>query len=659
MKHQQISHYRLTDHLGAGSYGEVWKGVHVDDPAFVVAVKLVSPQMQREPGFIEALRRECRILDGLDHPGIVRFRELVVREGQVAMVLELLEGEDLEGSLGRGPQPVAEVARILELALEGLAYAHARGLVHRDIKPANVYRCRDGRVKLMDFGLSRAAGGSGGSSSGVVKGTLDYMAPERFSGGGAPVSDVYALGLVAWELLAGRRAAPAGDLPTKLGWHLMTGAGDVRGARPDCPAWLAELLLAMTAREAAARPADGGAALAELRRLRAAFGAPGRAPAPRPPPTVEVKVGGGGPAGARGAPAPPPTVEVKVGPAPAPAPPPAHPPSPAPPVPAPASAGGGAFALLGALGVLVVGVVVCAGTGGGGDATESTAQPEPAQAPAAEPSTSVDYPMVKVPVGTFTMGSPASEAGRDDDEQQHKVTLTRSYLMGKTEVTQALWQSVMGTRPTMKEYKGASLLGDQLPMYGVSWCEAVEFANRLSSREGLSAAYQGVDQCESSEGKSVVWDRTSAGYRLPTEAEWEFAARGGVGGPYAGGATAEEACAVGNVLTPSSRAKYGVPWDSFACEDGHLGPSPVGSYRANGYGLHDLTGNVWEWCWDWYGPYGGASTDPVGAQSGPFRVYRGGSWLFGPRYARVANRYSDTPGTRNDPLGFRLVRTIP
>jgi serine/threonine-protein kinase len=288
----RISHYKLTDRLGGGTYGEVWKGVHVDDPAFVVAVKLVHPSVQGDPSFIAALREECRALDRLDHSGIVRFRELVVRDGVVAMVLELLEGEDLEAALAAGPQQIAEVERIVERALEALAYAHAAGVLHRDIKPGNLFRCRDGRVKLMDFGLARASEGSRGTKTGTLKGTMDYMAPERFRGQTSAAADVYALGLVAWELLAGRRAAPPGDLPAKMGWHWSEGPPNIRTVRADCPVWLASLVTELTSREVMARPADGSAALARLRALRG-VSAPGAGPAaarPVVPGTVEVRL---------------------------------------------------------------------------------------------------------------------------------------------------------------------------------------------------------------------------------------------------------------------------------------------------------------------------------------------------------------------------------
>ncbi len=121
------------------------------------------------------------------------------------------------------------------------------------------------------------------------------------------------------------------------------------------------------------------------------------------------------------------------------------------------------------------------------------------------------YAMVSIPAGSFTMGSPSSEEGRFTDETEHQVSLSKGFWMGKTEVTQRLWRAVMGSNPSAEEYKGVSLRGDRLPVQNVDWCDAVAFANKLSSRDGLSAAYSGVDQCDTSAGTSVRWDRTSDG----------------------------------------------------------------------------------------------------------------------------------------------------
>jgi hypothetical protein len=267
---EQISHYRLESKLGAGTYGVVYKGVHVGDEEFTVAIKVVQPSLIEDPKFVESLKTECRRLDRLDHPAIVRFRELVLGDDMVAMVLELLEGQDLYDTMVAGAMPFDEAARVLELGLSGLAYAHEKDVIHRDIKPSNMFICNDGRVKILDFGIARAAQSTQATQTGTMKGTLDYMAPERFtaSGGGA-TSDVYAMGLVVWGLLAGKPACPDGDLAAKLGWHLGVGVSDIRGVRSDCPEWLADVIGILAAKDLADRPADGAAALKMFKERRA------------------------------------------------------------------------------------------------------------------------------------------------------------------------------------------------------------------------------------------------------------------------------------------------------------------------------------------------------------------------------------------------------
>lgn len=242
---KQISSYEVIEVLGSGTYGTVYRGQHIHDEDLEVAIKVVDPVIHKDPGFINALRTECRALDALDHPSVVRFRELVVNDDMVAMVMELLRGRDLEQMLQEGPQPIPEIIRIMQLLLAGLDHAHGHGVIHRDIKPANLFQCDDGRVKLMDFGIARAANGSQDTRTGTVKGTLDYIAPERFSNQTTPASDLYSLGLVCWELTTGQRACPDGDVPAKLGWHLGVGLSDPRTLRDDCPDWLADVLMTL------------------------------------------------------------------------------------------------------------------------------------------------------------------------------------------------------------------------------------------------------------------------------------------------------------------------------------------------------------------------------------------------------------------------------
>jgi formylglycine-generating enzyme required for sulfatase activity len=228
--------------------------------------------------------------------------------------------------------------------------------------------------------------------------------------------------------------------------------------------------------------------------------------------------------------------------------------------------------------------------------------------------------------GTFTMGSPSTEADHYDDEIQHQVTVS-SFYMGQYEVTQAEYEAVMGSNPS-------NFKGENLPVEQVSWYEAIEYCNKRSIQEGLTPAYKGT-------GDNISCDFKANGYRLPTEAEWEYAARGGKNQQslqylYSGSNNAD------------SVAWY---WDNSGGKT-----HPVGTKTANSLGLYDMSGNVWEWCWDWYGSYSTTSqTDPTGAASGYNRVSHGGSWRHDAQRLRSACRDGNSPSNRDYDLGFRLV----
>jgi formylglycine-generating enzyme required for sulfatase activity len=237
---------------------------------------------------------------------------------------------------------------------------------------------------------------------------------------------------------------------------------------------------------------------------------------------------------------------------------------------------------------------------------------------------------VEIPAGTFTMGSPQSEPERGNDETQHEVTLSRSFWLQAREVTQSEYESLMGSNPSW-----FAECGGKCPVDSVTWVDAIKYANALSAKQGLPACYD-------DEG-AVVGDPGGdpygcVGYRLPTEAEWEYAAR-----------------------ADTMQAQYG-ELDAIAWHSGNsLGqPHPVGGKAANAWGLHDMIGNVWEWTWDWYGFYPeSAQVDGVGLEAGTSRLIRGGCWNPGARYLRAAHRNHDAPGVRNNNLGFRLARSIP
>ncbi|TAE75229.1 MAG: formylglycine-generating enzyme family protein [Verrucomicrobia bacterium] len=213
------------------------------------------------------------------------------------------------------------------------------------------------------------------------------------------------------------------------------------------------------------------------------------------------------------------------------------------------------------------------------------------------------------PAGEFLMGSPESEDDRGDDEDQVKVTLSKGFWMAKTEVTQTQWEAVMGENPS--EFKGGSR-----PVENVSWNDAQEFLQKLNGRLG------------NADGGKMV---------LPTEAQWEYAARAGQHGVYAGGGL-----------------------DEVAWFDGNSGDEthPVGTKKANAWGLHDMSGNVWEWCQDWYDDELPGGTDPSGPESGAYRVFRGGGWFSNADYCRVADRdNSRIPSPQYDYVGFRVARS--
>ena len=276
-----------------------------------------------------------------------------------------------------------------------------------------------------------------------------------------------------------------------------------------------------------------------------------------------------------------------------------------------------------------------------------------------------------LPAGSFTMGSPADEPGRGDDEEPpHPVTLTQSFYMQVTEVTNGQWDAVIvdkarGVNPSI------SHSGDDYPVDSVNWYEAASFANWLSYDEGLIPCYDGQGTCTGTLGDnfsctSVIMVAGCTGYRLPTEAQWEYAARAGTITAYANPFSFD----AGNTVTDAgfNSNLHAMGWYEFNNEGGDLsrdaagyltGTKPVAQKQANRWGLYDMHGNVYEWCQDWYGIYdSGSVTDPQGPDNGAFRVLRGGGWSFVARSCRSAARISFTPGNRYFNIGFRLARSV-
>ncbi len=296
----------------------------------------------------------------------------------------------------------------------------------------------------------------------------------------------------------------------------------------------------------------------------------------------------------------------------------------------------------------------------------------PTTTPEKEITNDIGMKLVWIPPGTFSMGSPADEKDRDTDETQHLVTLTRGFYLGKYEVTRGEFRKFVeddkyvteaekdgrggfGYDPEQKAFCQRKEFNwrntgfaqtDVHPVVNVSWNDAVAFCRWLSCKEGKA-------------------------YRLPTEAEWEYACRAGTTTRFEFGDDERNLKQAANIADLSLKAKwdysnlnnkdvqkYLTEWfEKVSWDDGYAFTAPVGQFKANQFGLYDMHGNVWEWCQDWYGDYPDrAVTDPSGPSEGSPRVFRGGGWSHWGRYCRSAFRGGDSPADRFDSLGFRVAQ---
>jgi len=539
MKH--LGHYEIIDLIGDGGMGAVYRAI---DPRFGrhVAIKVLHSHLRRDPEVLARFKTEAVIEAKLNHPHIVTVYDFLEADEHVALIMQYVPGQALDGFLAsRGRLPWELAVELTQQILEAIHYAHRQGLVHRDLKPSNILveETEDRLLaRVTDFGVAKVLGdGKHRTETGARIGTLAYMSPEQMR---RPQdvdgrSDIYAIGVMLYEMLTGEAPfAGATDLDVmqRIVGHEFVAPRVLNGAVP-------EVLERVVLRAMALEVEDRYGTCGEFRR---ALG------------------------GQRGAPALMPREDKVV----------RHP---APPPP---------------------------------DARR------------------VDLPalkMIAIPAGRFTMGSPKDEFGRNGDETQHEVELTRAFEMSAAAVTQAQWHQVMGTNPSLTSGAGP-------PVERVNWYDAVEFCIKLSELAGLQPAYR-------ISGGDVVWNTKSCGYRLPTEAEWEYACRAGTTTAYHTGSGESDLALAG--------------WYS-----GNAGSEahPVGNKTPNAWGLYDMHGNVWEWCWDWYGKYGkGPHRDPQGAADGSDRVIRGGSWDDDAGYCRAAFRdWSDPSGAFLD-LGFRVVRS--
>ena len=591
--------YRVVCQLGQGGMGSVWLAADTKLDGFKVAIKMLPSVLVNNKRAYAQVKAEALVSLKLSHPNIVTVRAFEEVGGNPFLVMDYIDGQTLDDYLAeKGKLTEDETIRLLKPVAAALDYAHGQGVVHRDVKPGNVMIRRDGTPFVLDFGIAREIQETMTRVTGKLSsGTLLYMSPEQLHGAAPkPAQDIYSFAAMAYECLNGEPPFSRGqieyqiehDTPEPLPRHIaicrrvMAGLAKTPATRPaTCAAVLTvwsgverdrtgDLKMVLSAEGNAGESDDSEYKRIqdEIRKYEAILAQK----------EADKKAELEAQRRTRALQEARERLEELRG---------------------QVEMGAGDFK---------AGEVKLIKLPGG-----------------------ATMEMAWCPPGSFIMGSSTSEVGRGNDETQHKVTLTRGFWMGKYEVTQRQWTSVMGKVREEKALFGlitrkvdsnqSWFKGDDRPVETVSWDDCQAFIQKINAAGQAKVA-------------------------LPTEAQWEYACRAGTTTPFSFGTTLNGDKANCHGYNPYGTTLVG------KCREK---TTSVGSYSPNAWGFYDMHGNVNEWCADWYGNYAGESKDPAGPASGSYHVIRGGCWFYGAKDCRSAVRWKCWPGHRGCDIGFRLV----
>ncbi len=646
MDPEKVGRYEIVKLLGQGGMASVYLA---NDPNTKrqVAVKVLPRELTLNAQFRARFQQEAEFIAKLEHPSIVPIYDFGEHEGQPYIVMQYMAGGSLADRLDKGPLLLGDIHPIMERLAAGMDAAHRKGIIHRDLKPGNILFDLNGLAYIADFGIAKLGeAGAGLTGSGII-GTPAYMSPEQARGKETldGRSDVYSLGVILFEMLTGKLPFEA-DTPMGMAVaHINDPVPDVLSLNRSLPPACSTIIRRALAKERTARFASARELASALAGLR-----PGAVRAAPPTRTLPGLLGSVLPvkAGARR------WWLLGVG-------------------GAVAVVGGAMFILLfifvimpafpqlnflaaasatppvvSASPPLPAGEVARATTENNIPAPSNTTGPAaraaPSQTPESEsiatvvptarPAASIDS-MVLIPAGSFQMGS--EDAQSDSDESPVHTVFLDAFYMDIYEVTNEQFSAFLTEQ------------GNQTKS-GASWYSLIQAHPHLQ----LNGAVWSVDGGFADHPVGgVTWFGAQAycelrGARLPTEAEWEKAARGGLEGmAYPWG---------NNTSTCTFGASNGA--QRFGC-DGET--APVGSFTLNGYGLYDMAGNMYEWVADWYDPgyYESQSewNNPSGPASGLFKSFRGGAWYALEANLRVAFRGDkiNSPTYTDSGFGFRCA----